>query len=100
MVCASCTRGVQENGVISLVVLQSAEVLEYVSQYISYACILNNTPKPRRPGVMCTTSSLVFTSCTRGVQENSAIGLIVVQSAENKGLIVCFTIHFLCVIIE
>ena len=30
----------------------------------------------------CTTSALVCTSCTRGVQENSAIGLVVLQSAE------------------
>ena len=34
LVCTSCTRGVQENGAIGLVVLQSAEIL-YVSQYIS-----------------------------------------------------------------
>ena len=30
----------------------------------------------------CTTSALVCTSCTRGVQENSAIDLVVLQSAE------------------
>ena len=55
---------------------------------------------PRTPGVRCTTSALVCTSCTRGVQENAAIGLVVLQSAEILGLIVCFAIHFLCVTIE
>ena len=37
--------------------------------------------------VGCTTSALVCTSCTRGVQENSAIGLVVLQTAEILGLI-------------
>ena len=58
------------------------------------------TPKPRRPGVRCTTSALVWTSCTHGVQENGAIGLVVLQTAEILGLIICFAIHFLCVTIE
>ena len=35
----------------------------------------------------CTTSALVSTSCTRGVQENSAIDLVVLQTAEILGLI-------------
>ena len=61
---------------------------------------LNNTLKPRTPGVSCTTSALVCTSCTRGVQENCAIALVVLQSAEILGLIICFAIHFLCVTIE
>ena len=55
-----------------------------------------NTPKPRRLRVGCMTSCLVSTCCTRGVQENGAIGLDVLQSAE----ILCFAIHFLCVAIE
>ena len=38
--------------------------------------------------------------CTRGVQENSAIGFVLLQSAEILGLIICFAIHFLCVAIE
>ena len=50
---------------------------------------LNNTHKPRRPGVRCTTSALVCACCTRGVQENIAIGLVVLQSAEILGLIIC-----------
>ena len=37
--------------------------------------------------VGCTTLVLVCTSCTRGVQENSAISLVVLQTAENLGLI-------------
>ena len=41
---------------------------------------------PRRPGVRCTTSALVCTCCTRGVQENGAIGLVVLQTAEILGL--------------
>ena len=48
------------------------------------------TPKPRRPGVRCTTSALVCTSCTHGVQENGAIALVVLQTAEILGLIICF----------
>ena len=40
-----------------------------------------------RQGVRCTTSGLVCTSCTRGVKENGAIGLVVLQTAEILGLI-------------
>ena len=61
---------------------------------------MNNTPKPMRPGLRCTTSALDCTSCTRGAQENGAIGLVVLQTAEFLGLIICFAIHFLCVTIE
>ena len=39
-------------------------------------------------------SALVCSSCTRGVQENGAIGLDVLQSAEIVGLIICFAITF------
>ena len=46
------------------------------------------------------TSALVCTSCTPGVQENGAISLVVLQTAEILGLIICFAIHFLCVTIE
>ena len=49
---------------------------------------------------MCTTSALVCTSCTRSVQENGAIGLVVLQTAEILGLSISFAIHFLCVTIE
>ena len=49
---------------------------------------------------MCTISALVYTSCRRGVQENCAICLIVLQTAEILGLIIYFAIHFLCVTIE
>ena len=45
--------------------------------------------QPRRPGVRCTTSVLVWTSCTRFLQENAAIGLVVLQSAKILGLIIC-----------
>ena len=72
----------------------------YVSQYISYAWQLNNTPKPRIPGVRCTTSGLVCTSCTRGVQENGAIVVVKHQTADILGLIICFAIHILCVTID
>ena len=58
---------------------------------------MNITPKPRRSGVNFTASALVY---TRGVQENAAIGLVVLQSAEIPGLIICFAIHFLCLTIE
>ena len=34
------------------------------------------------------TSALVFTFCTRGVQENAAIGLVVLQTAEILWLII------------
>ena len=99
LVCTSCTRGVQECAAIGLVVLQTAEILWLIKCFAMhfYAWLLYNTPKPRRPGVRCTTSSLVCTSCTHGVQENAAIGFVVLQSAEILWLIVCFAIHFLCV---
>ena len=61
---------------------------------------IDNTPKPRRPGVRCTTSALVCTSCTRRVLENGAICLVLLQTAEILGLMICFAIHFLCVTIE
>ena len=61
--------------------------------------IFYNTPKPRRPGERCTTSALVCTSCTRGVQENSALCLVVHQTAEILVLIM-FCNHFLCLTIE
>ena len=49
---------------------------------------------------MCTTSAFLYTSCTRGVQENGAISLVVRKTAEILGLIIYFAIHFLCVTIE
>ena len=49
---------------------------------------------------MCTNSALECISCTRGVQENAAIGLGILQSAEILGLIICFAIHFLFVTLE
>ena len=47
--------------------------------------------------VGCTTSALVCTSCSRGDQENSAIVLLALQTAE---ILVLIIRHFLCVIIE
>ena len=49
---------------------------------------------------MCTTSGLVCTSSTPGVQENGAICLGVLQTAEILELIIYFAIHFPCVTIE
>ena len=46
------------------------------------------------------TSDLVCTSCTLGLQENAAIGLVVLQTSEILGLIIFFAIQFLCVTIE
>ena len=46
------------------------------------------------------TSTMVCPSWTRGVQENGAIGLVVLRTAEILGLIIRFAIHFLCVTIE
>ena len=40
------------------------------------------------------TSALVCTSCTRGVQENGAIRLVVLQTTEILGLIICFKYTF------
>ena len=37
---------------------------------------------------MCTTSALVCSSCTRGVQENGAICLVILQTTEMLGLII------------
>ena len=39
--------------------------------------------------VGCTTSALVCTSCTRPVQEITAIGWVVLETAEILGLIIC-----------
>ena len=102
MVCTSCTHGVQENGAIGLVLLQTPEILGLIICFAThfYALQLNNTPKPRRPGVRCTASALVCSSCTRRVQENGSIGLVVLQTAEILRLIICFAIHFLIVTIE
>ena len=102
LVCTSCTLGVQEKAAIGLVVLQSADIPVLIICFaIHFLRVqLNNTPKPWRPGVRCTTSALVYTSCTLSVQENAIIGLVVLQSAEILGLIICFAIHFLCVTIE
>ena len=49
---------------------------------------------------MCTTLALLCTSCTREVQENGAICLVVLQTAEILGNIICFAIHFLWVTIQ
>ena len=49
---------------------------------------------------MCTPSALVCTTCTHDVQGKGAISLVVLQSAEILGLIICFAIHFVCVTIE
>ena len=46
------------------------------------------------------TSALICTTCTHGVQEKSAIGLVVFHTAEILGLIICYATHFLCVTIE
>ena len=66
----------------------------------TFPLLLNNTPKPWRTGVRCRTSALVCTACTPCVQENAAMGLVVLQSAEILGLIICFALHFLSVKIE
>ena len=50
-----------------------------------------------RPGVVYTSALMYF---LYGVQENGAIPLVVIQTAEILGLIICFAIHFLCVTIE
>ena len=49
---------------------------------------------------MCTPSALVCTSSAHGVQEKGAIGLVVPQTKEILGLIICFATHFLCVTVE
>ena len=91
-----CTR----NGAIGWVTLQTADILGLIICFAIHFLELNNTPKPRRQGVRCTTSAFVCTSCTRRVQVNGAIGLVVLEKAEILGLIICFAIHFLCVTIE
>ena len=42
----------------------------------------------------------ISTVCTHEVERNGAIGLVVLQTAEILGSIICFAIHFLCVTIE
>ena len=46
------------------------------------------------------TSALICTTWTHGVQEKGAIGLVVFDTAEILGLIICFATHLLCVRIE
>ena len=46
-------------------------------------------------GLRCTTSGLVCTSCTRGVQGNATIGLVVQQTAEILGLIIIYVLQFI-----
>ena len=84
LVCTSCTRGVQNNGAICLVVLQSTEILGLIISFTLHFLLLSNeiTPKPNWPVIGFTTSDVVCTSCTRRVQENAAIGLVVLQSTE------------------
>ena len=95
LVCTSCTHGVQEKAAIGLVVHQTAEILGLIICFaIHFLCVtIEYTPKPRRPGISCTSPALVCTSCAPGVQENAAIGLVVLQSAEILGLMICFAIH-------
>ena len=62
--------------------------------------VLNITPKPKLPWKWFTTFGLIYTSCTRGVQQNGAISLVVLQSSEILGLIIFLAIHFLCVSVE
>ena len=55
---------------------------------------------PLSLGVRCMTSALVCTFSALRVQENGAIVLVILQSAEILGLIICFAINFLFVTIE
>ena len=102
LVCSSCAPGVKENAAIGLVVLQSAVIQGLIICFAIHFLCLNFEyyPNTRRPGISCTFSALVCISCTVRVQENIGIGLVVLQSAEILGLIICFAIHFLCVTIE
>ena len=102
LVCSSCAPGVKENAAISLDLLQSADILGLIICFgIHFHCLnFEYYPNTMRPGISCTFSALVCTSCTVRVQENIAIGLVVLQYAEILGLIICFAIHFLCVTIE
>ena len=52
------------------------------------------------PGERYTISALVCTSCTRRVQQNGAIGVVLLQTAEILELIIYFAIYFLYVTIE
>ena len=102
LVCTSCTRGAQENGANRFGRTPNCRESRINHMFGNTFPMrqLNNTPKPRRPGVRCTTSAFDCTSCGRGAQENGAISLVVLQTAEILGLIICFAIHFLCVTIE
>ena len=64
----SCTPGVQENAAIGLIVLQSAEIVGLIICFALHFLWwqLNNTPKPRRQRVRCTTSGFVCTSWAPG----------------------------------
>ena len=75
--CTYCTRAVQENAAIGRTpICRDSMVNHMFRNTFPMRDYCNNTPKPRRAGVRCTTSAMVCTSCTRGVQENAAIGLV------------------------
>ena len=85
---------VQENSAIGSVVHQTSEILGLIMFRKTFP--MRDIHKTSRPGVRCTTSALVCNCCTRGVEEKFAIGLVVLQSEEILGLIICFAVHFLC----
>ena len=100
MVYTSCTHGVQETGAIGLVLLQTAEILCINHMFRNRFPMRDNRMIPLslrdqrkgvRPGLWYVHLEQV---------ENGAIGLVLLQTAEILGLMICFAIHFLCVTIE
>ena len=74
---------------------------EYLLPAKIHSLHINNIPfTSRRPGVMCMSSALVCTTCTHGIQEKGAFGLVALHTAEILGFIICFATHFLCVTFE
>ena len=122
LVRTSCTRSVQENDAIDLVILQSTEIFRlticWVSNTHTHTYIHTHTHTHThtrmhaythtytRDALKITSKPRVYglrfdcASCTRGVQRNGAICLVLLQSTEILELIFWFGIHFLCMSIE
>ena len=95
MVCPSCTLG--ENGAICLVVFQTAEILGLIIRFAIHFLCVTFPMRDTRGKVYDLSFGMYF---LYSVLENGAIGLVLLQTAEILGLMICFAIHFLCVTIE
>ena len=96
LVCTSCTPGVQENAAISLVELQSADILcliicsEYYAVVTHRKCIAKHIINHR---IYADWSAMTSSSCTRRVQEVHTKAEVVHLSPVLLGLWILFNCH-------